>query len=321
MIYNLQTLRALAASGVVFYHSHATLFGKSTEFHGVALFFILSGYLMSRVCNRPATTFLYDRFWRIVPNYWFATALMLGLFNMWTYWPLEHTILSLFFIPHNSPAGLHPVLGVGWTLNMEVYFYSLFALAIFLNRKFAPIITALIIFSVWAFLPYFSDNDALIYYYAHSYIWYFIIGIIIWYSTEFIKKSIPEEMKLPKFTFPFSLLVYFISTLFFDTEFLGVTALFFVSILASNHGADLKSKLLVLLGNSSYACYLLHTIFIEFLRHKGIATSGTALFAIGVILCSWALAIIWYFSVEKLVFLAKNSWQKYGLTPIKQNQN
>jgi len=304
VLYNLQTLRALAASGVVIYHSQATFFGLSTEFHGVALFFVLSGYLMCRICDRSALDFVSDRFWRIVPNYWLATAFLLSLFHMWTYWPAEHTLLSALFIPHASATGLHPVLDVGWTLNMEMYFYSVFALSICVSRSFAPIVSGAAIMAIWFGLPYLTDNKAACFYFTHQYISYFVIGIVIWYFTECIRTRVSKHT-FPRWLFPFSVLMYVASVLLFDTGIVGVSLLLVVSVLAANQGADIKNRTLLLLGNASYACYLLHTIIIEFLRQHGVATSGTLLFTTSVLVGSWVLAIVWYFSVERFVSLLR----------------
>jgi len=300
MIGNLQVLRAFAASGVVIYHSHANIFGVQTEFHGVALFFVLSGYLMCRICNRSSLEFAIDRFWRIVPSYWLAMALMLTLFNMWTYWPLEHTVLSALFIPHDSLAGLHPVLGVGWTLNIEMYFYLVFAFSIFISRSYAPLIVVATIIAVMFGLPLVSENKAALHYFTHPYIYFFLAGIGIWYLTEWpIFKEI--RLKLPPWFLPVSVAIYAISVVFFAAGGIAVVILFFLAILASNHGADIKNKTLILLGNASYACYLLHTILIEFLRHRGIPSSGSLLFTSGVFIGSWSLAILWHIYVEKFI--------------------
>jgi len=311
MIGNLQILRAFAASGVVIFHSNATIFGVHTEFHGVALFFVLSGYLMSRICDRSAVAFALDRFWRIVPNYWLATALLLTVFNMWKHWPIEHIVLSALFITHQSPAGLFPVLGVGWTLNLEMYFYAIFTISIMISRRFAPLFAGSIIAMAYFVAPLLSDNDAVLHYFAHKYVWFFLIGIGIWYLSEWLKRKC-LGLKLPSFTLPLSIALYAISAVFLGsreysepevywTAVVSISALFFIAILSANYGADLKPRGILIMGDASYACYLLHTILIEFLRHRGIATSGTLLFTTGVLIGSWGLAILWYFYVEKYI--------------------
>jgi exopolysaccharide production protein ExoZ len=280
VIGNLQVLRAYAASGVVIYHCSATIAGNHTEFYGVALFFVLSGYLMCKIRDRSAWDFAQDRIWRIVPNYWLAMAAMLTLFRMWTWWPVEHTVLSALFIPHDAPAGLFPVLGVGWTLNLEMYFYALFALAILISRRLSPLIVGTSIIAMKYGLPYVTDSKPVLFYYTHDYVNYFVYGIAIWYGSEWIKGL--NLLKLPTWTFPVALAGYSAIVILnvADPHYL-VPALFAMTVFASNSGADIAPRPLVLMGDASYACYLLHTILIELLRVKGFpVASGTAIMTI-----------------------------------------
>lgn len=300
MIGNLQLLRAFAASGVVIWHSHASIFGIHTMFHGVALFFVLSGYLMCKISNRSALEFARDRFWRIVPNYWLAMGLVLSLFNMWTYWPVDHAVLSAVFIPHESTSGFYPVLGVGWTLNLEMYFYSVFALSILIFQRRAPVIAGLVILGLSVGLPYATENKALLFYYSHDEVKYFVFGIVIWYVSEWIRAK-DLRVFLPSWTLPVALAAYALLVLFGASPIIIVPALFLTAVFAAGFGADLKPRIVMLMGDASYACYLLHTILIEFLRHKGVATSGTVLFTAGVLAGSWTIAILWHIYVEKLI--------------------
>lgn len=149
---SIQVLRGLAALGVVIGHlwqievrflddaltTPAFLIG----FAGVDLFFVLSGFVMVHVTRdfqpgvRNNAYFLYKRVTRIYPPYWAFTALML---------------LAIFLGPNTSgepfdPAALLPsllllpqadlpILSVGWTLVHEMYFYLVFALLLFLPRR------------------------------------------------------------------------------------------------------------------------------------------------------------------------------------------
>ena len=311
MIGNIQLLRVIAASGVVLYHGKFILWGVHIDFFGVAIFFVLSGYLMCMVSNRSPLTFALDRLWRIVPNYWLATALLLTVCGMWKYWPLEHMVLSAFFIPHESIAGNLPVLGVGWTLNLEMYFYAIFTLAIFINRAFAPIIVASIIITVKLLLQQFAENGPILLY-AAEYVIFFVYGIAIWYITQWVKNRSPQDC-VPRWTFPFILAIYMVATIFFYANpFITVPSLFFASILAANHGADRNTKLLILMGDASYACYLLHTILIEILRRHGVDIDGSMPVVIGTLVGSWVIAVVWYISVEKLVLQLRKVIEKSG---------
>lgn len=307
LIGNLQALRAYAASGVVVYHCHAEVARNSIGFYGVAVFFVLSGYLMCRIRDRSAWDFARDRIWRIVPNYWLSMAALLTVFGMWSSWPVEHVVLSALFIPHDSPAGLFPVLGVGWTLNLEMYFYAVFALAILISRRLAPILAGAIILAVLWSLPHLTDNPAALWYYTHDHVPYFLFGIVIWYGSEWVAT---KNVALPGWLFPASLVAYTATVVFeWLDPWIAVPGVFAVAIVAAHAGADIRSKPLILLGNASYACYLLHTILIEWLRHQGFETSGTVLFTVAVVAASWALALVWHLTLERMIAAGYRAWR------------
>ena len=144
MLRNIQALRALAALLVVVVHlerlaaplgfGHAALAPFAA---GVDLFFVISGFIMvyttARRPQRPAR-FLANRLMRIAPLYW---ALTLALFALALAAPglLGTTradgaalLRSLAFIPGERGDGtLRPILFVGWSLNLEMAFYLVFA--------------------------------------------------------------------------------------------------------------------------------------------------------------------------------------------------
>lgn len=145
-IANLQGLRGVAALLVVLYHLQPVLnraYGLTLDWHfgvvGVDIFFVLSGFVMviSNLRPDPATTrrFLVQRFVRIVPLYWLATAAIIALYLV-GFRPvglhhLDSRIVaeSLAFIPSSFPHGRHDlILTVGWTLMYELFFYAALAL-------------------------------------------------------------------------------------------------------------------------------------------------------------------------------------------------
>jgi peptidoglycan/LPS O-acetylase OafA/YrhL len=106
---------------------------------GVDLFFIISGFIIAHVLPRFSADhagfidFMVRRVIRIAPLYWFYTLLMIAAVaafpsairnaNM----DPAHIAASLAFIPWQRPGdgALRPVLGQGWTLNYEMFFYLL----------------------------------------------------------------------------------------------------------------------------------------------------------------------------------------------------
>jgi exopolysaccharide production protein ExoZ len=114
---------------------------------GVNTFFIISGFIMVRSTTGSTqltpwarvSSFLSRRSTRLVPLYWVATFAALG-----TEAVLGRThgvgemVRSLMFLPNPYNAvdyKLPPVLGVGWSLNYEVFFYLIFAASLLLPRK------------------------------------------------------------------------------------------------------------------------------------------------------------------------------------------
>lgn len=154
--YGLQYLRALAALMVLTHHAFKfDTFPLNMLGTGVDLFFVLSGFLMVAITDettRPGS-FLLARLRRIVPLYWLLTTAIVIL--MWgaVSWrsPIPFWYLSVYttevpgrliaasyaFIPvWNAGANRPwPVLPAGWTLNLEMMFYVLFALSLFLPRR------------------------------------------------------------------------------------------------------------------------------------------------------------------------------------------
>ena len=164
---SIQILRAVAALGVLFHHTAhevAAKTGVTVSFGelvvgagGVDLFFVISGFVMvyasERLFAQPGATrvFFLRRLARIVPLYWAATAILVGyIYVAHRIFPppfitTEGVIASFLFIPYPLPNGLMaPVHALGWTLNYEMFFYAVFALAIMLPRRGAVFaITAL----------------------------------------------------------------------------------------------------------------------------------------------------------------------------------
>ena len=111
---------------------------------GVDLFFVISGVVMTVTCferlgDRSAVVpFLKRRIARVYPLYWACTAAVLAL--CWFMPALASRtktdpvdiLRSLLLLPQRD----YPIVGVGWTLTYEMYFYLVFALLMPLPRRF-----------------------------------------------------------------------------------------------------------------------------------------------------------------------------------------
>ena len=160
---SLQVLRAVAALLVLVHHAGhdadaiaaragvpALRLDRAFDFgFGIHLFFVVSGFIMLRTARgygsaRGAAAFMARRLVRVVPLYWLMTSLVFlgaavapGLLNAPPGGPAV-VVGSYAFVPVPRPDGtIQPVLGQGWTLDYEMFFYGLFALAMLLPRRTA----------------------------------------------------------------------------------------------------------------------------------------------------------------------------------------
>jgi peptidoglycan/LPS O-acetylase OafA/YrhL len=121
-----------AATAVVCSHVYPSFTACAA---GVDIFFAISGFVIVISSERllgadgAPLVFLRKRLIRIVPIYWLTT--MLALSTLGSIHPAT-VAASFFFVPNVNEysATVTPVLSVGWTLNLEMFFYALFALAL-----------------------------------------------------------------------------------------------------------------------------------------------------------------------------------------------
>lgn len=149
----IQALRGLAASMVVVCHTagnyqhHYGGWRWENGRSGVDIFFIISGFVMAvSALSKPNLTagqFLRQRIVRIVPLYWIMTSIMLIKMHIPMLSPAGHAeasasyvIYSLLFIPYRNSIGeIVPVVGQGWTLCYEMFFYLLLSIALLLKKR------------------------------------------------------------------------------------------------------------------------------------------------------------------------------------------
>jgi peptidoglycan/LPS O-acetylase OafA/YrhL len=198
MLFSVQALRAFAAWLVVFHHfmqifydfRSDNLLGQFLSERGavgVDVFFVISGlviYLSTQGREQPAHEFLINRIVRIAPAYWLYS-LIAGFIILFAHrvMPIQvfdwgHLMRSLLFIPAQNPAGygFYPTLPVGWTLNYEMFFYTIFGLLFLVRERWRLpllVVTLLLVNLVLARQPWFSD------FYRNSIIFEFLLGVFI----------------------------------------------------------------------------------------------------------------------------------------------
>jgi len=200
----LQLLRAIAAGFVVYVHGLSTYANKVGELGpgllgvgfgelGVKLFFCISGYIIFSSAEAlpqggaSVSYFLRRRFIRIAPMYWCATLIYAIKLSVQGIAPDGLAVFrSLLFFPFSNSAGLmRPVLGAGWTLNYEMFFYLVLGSALFVPRGWRLLsVTFVMVMLAWArhaglLAPSANVWSHALYLLSESYLLFFVAGMLI----------------------------------------------------------------------------------------------------------------------------------------------
>lgn len=272
---NIQALRAFAALIVVFYHTlYVWPSGYTVGSFGVDIFFVISGYIMARICDSNASFFLRRRLIRIVPPYWIMT-----LFVFVLAWKLprmtgttpvtpKDLLESLLFIPFLKVNGTyHPVLFVGWTLNYEMVFYMAIAAALLISRKWAIWIASAAVIVIQATLHSIDASSPILHFYGDPLMLEFPLGVLAFHSV----KRIPVEAAIRLRPISGLAAVSAVLTLVLYQAFRAPVpaqdwlrfallsfALILSSALLSKGDWDTRLSFVVVIGDASYILYLLH---------------------------------------------------------------
>lgn len=295
----LQALRGLAALAVVLWHGSRfispyyeglgyQLFGAGGSM-GVDLFFVVSGFIMTYTTRDGADAYdfavkRFSRVWPVYAIYTFAYVLLLKGAIFWSD-PANVSDLfaSLLFFPVSTGIGgaiWLPVLGVGWTLNYEIYFYAIFGLSLLFGRYRWAAFFGWVSFSLIAFPALFGSSSitlspAVNYGFSFPYlalatnpmVWMFVSGVIIGliYNTR---------IRVGRFT---SLILVLSSSALFMFQYAAhfnaghgilhggsaaVMLVFCLSIASKSITIPVPIALVVL-GDVSYSLYLCHPLVQE----------------------------------------------------------
>ena len=290
---NLQILRFFAAAIVLVSHvQHEALKGKFAvgdyapwDFMffagGVDIFFVISGFIIYAVGSgnfgQPgaAQKFLMRRVVRVAPPYWIFTTTMivaaLVFQNHVTHSALDwdHILASYFFIPYNNAYGqAYPVLMLGYTLNFEMFFYAIFALAMVFPKK-TGILCLLAVMGAFGLAGLFQVRLPMPFgFWASPLVLEFLMGVGLAILREKnLRLPVPAAWALVVLGLGLMLLFKAIGMVGHDWHlrilWMGVPALCICAgtVLAVSGGERPLSpfkRLLVLLGDASYAIYLSH---------------------------------------------------------------
>jgi exopolysaccharide production protein ExoZ len=345
MIYNLQYMRALAALLVVFYHGQAiwnqfaaqqmTAFDAGAG--GVDVFFVISGLIMwVTTCDdrHGPGTFIRNRLIRIVPLYWLMTAFKLALaiaLPFLTDLQLDpaHVAASFAFIAWPEPGTgiMAPLLQPGWTLNLEMFFYAAFAAALFLPVRLRPLAICGFL-ALCTLVGIGAAENSLGAFYGSPIMLEFAAGIVLAaYIAPWAKR-----LNLPRGTYAAVALLGLVLLIMLPWQqavgfgrlwVWGLPALLLVAgaYLHESAGKPIIITPLVILGNASYALYLVHPFAVTFAgvawRQLALPTAGlgamTGYMALVVCLSICGGVFVWFFIERTLA-----RWLKRQPAPVAQ---
>lgn len=285
-IVGIQFMRYVAALAVLVDHFIVVLYENGRVPHdvlafayklgeaGVLVFFAISGFVMM-LTNRgkfhvpgSATDFLVRRLIRIWPMYFLATITVFVMKYGTDYGRgIESLIKSLTFVPYAGPNGLYrPVLGKGWTLNYEMFFYAVFAAGLRFRKPTGLLIVGLVLLGLG--LNDGAGRNELVHFYANGIVLYFLTGIMLGYLVKEtrIKWVHPRSAEAAV-----SLAIFGFATLLAVTSYaspgagkqaamlsLTFVCLYCVCFARTRFSSARLSSIAALLGDSSYCLYLFH---------------------------------------------------------------
>jgi peptidoglycan/LPS O-acetylase OafA/YrhL len=304
--YDINALRAIAITGVVLYHFKLDLFAGG--FTGVDVFFVISGYLMSRtVINQidknafSYTDYFKKRLHRIVPAL-LALVTVVAVLCFFLYLPYDYKVnlqngaSSLFFISnifywYNTPSYFDASADTNlflhtWSLSVEWQFYLVYPFLLLLfnkifesNRTYKIVFIALtlLLFAVSVIVS--NYNASFSFYMLPTRSWEMLAGGIAFFAEGTIKNFLWRKLTAVA-GYVLIIISFFILTesLLWPGVYtlLPVTGAFFVIIANYNNFIILKQQAVQFIGRISYSLYLWHWPVYVIAQYYGFGTGAKA---------------------------------------------
>ncbi|MBY0501817.1 MAG: acyltransferase [Alphaproteobacteria bacterium] len=305
---SVQLLRCIAAWLVVIHHYYQivpynfnstiwnwlSVHGKS----GVELFFLISGfiiYLSSK--NKTILSFWKSRFCRIFPAWWFYLSIFAfliiyfpSIWGVFHKFEIGHFIKSFLYMrgTHSTvefPVHSYPLISQGWSLNLEIFFYTIFSLCLFMRNGYRILWCSIFIFFfIFSKMGFIVNLTSI--FYSNSSIIVFVFGLLIAYFYE-------NEITSP----PLVLVALFLIGMYglFTFESVGTprymsyglpwTLIFYSVVSLEKYILKFSSFLQWAkhLGDWSYSIYLNHALVLFFSRYlikQGFISPGLFIFSL-----------------------------------------
>lgn len=277
-----QVLRLVAAMLVVLTHSFhyahermGTSFSWDNGARGVDVFFVISGFVMivssQKLMGDPLAWrhFMAQRLLRIVPMYWVATtlkvAVMLTAARLVFHADLDFLkiVSSYFFIPYKKASGrMEPILGVGWTLVFEMFFYVVFAVGLKLRLNVYAFVGSVMAAMSLASLARPADFPVYLFL-ADPIVLEFFFGMLV-ARLALSQRFLPVPLAVMLALLSLTQLVFGGGDVLPRTLSVGLPAVVLVYAVISLEGVLQRHipRVLVFMGAASYSMYLIHPLIL-----------------------------------------------------------
>jgi exopolysaccharide production protein ExoZ len=304
-------LRGIAAVIVVIFHICATFPSLDPNLaytfwlqSGVDIFFIISGFVMIMSTRNgiiETRNFIFDRAVRIIPIYWIIT--LFAAFSV-SKIHMDMLVPSMLFMPVHDPktgALISAIIPPAWTLNLEVFFYLIFA--VLLNLSYQKKLICFLAIFVMLMAANIALPSPALGFYANPIIIEFWLGMLLaryhhfgrWWMLPIgiaLLSAQPSALSsiMPPFTAgAFLVVAGMVSMEKWMKEYRGLRAI----------------------GDASYVLYLVHMmmIIVAYAIFGGLLNAAPALFFLSALALSVVTALLVHRFIEQpLISSIKRRW-------------
>ncbi|MGC5700454.1 acyltransferase [Pseudomonas sp. NFXW11] len=329
-------MRALAAIAVLFIHTGGAglreFGGMANNFvdlgkSGVYVFFVISGFSVAQslVTSSGYLDYLNKRIWRIAPLYYFWIVLSIMLSVTATYWQNKfgvvvdayNIIMHLGFVSFADYRITNSILGVEWSISIEVFWYLFVPLFVFLSRNnilaLVMVVASAAIYAIAVkntnILPVPAVDSALAMHWSPvPYLFNFCLGV----AAFRLRAHFPQSSKIGDVVLcaTVALVVFYCAfpslvNKVFRNDFFLMSLITFVLIVFGTlksclFKVFLANRPVMMLGAISYGIYLCHMPIINLISRlfSGLDEYSFAFFAI-VTITSCCISLLTYHVIEK----------------------
>ena len=292
--------------------------------------------------------FLVNRLIRLAPLYWLLTiaTFVVAQFipELLGYTPtIEHFLKSMFFVPFSrislkNAEVIRPIVGLGHTLQIEIFFSLIFAICMKISHKYRGIISGSVLLILTVIGKTLTFEGAFCKFYLNINclsLLSFSIGIGCYYLLRFLQIKHIKNKTIMLFSGIFGVIAFILwfpisafnlsSNVLLSLKYLiYLSIITFASAYSSNCGR--VSRLSVKLGDASFSFYLIHYYIVSLseraLHIDSFGFINVCLMVIVIVVC-WLVSYVSYFIVEKKIcgFLAKKYNKFLEVVNTKRNQS